>query len=95
MAFFIGKYEYEVLYDVVPMHACHLLLGRSWQFDQRVPHDGFTNKHSFTLKKQLITRVPLTPKQVMEDQLQLQRSKENKREKENKAKNETKEVERK
>lgn len=28
VAFSIGKYEDEVLYDVVPMHACHILLGR-------------------------------------------------------------------
>jgi hypothetical protein len=28
VALSIGKYEDEVLCDVVPMHACHLLLGR-------------------------------------------------------------------
>jgi hypothetical protein len=35
VALSIGKYEDEVLCDVVPMHACHLLLGRPWQYDQR------------------------------------------------------------
>jgi hypothetical protein len=74
VALYIGKYEDEVLYDVVPMHACHLLLGRPWQYDMRVTHDGFTNRYFFTLKRQPITLVPLTPKQVMEDQLKLQRS---------------------
>jgi hypothetical protein len=49
-------------------------------------HDGFTNKYSFTLNRQPITLVPLTPKQVREDQLKLQRSNEKKREKERKAK---------
>lgn len=78
MALSIGKYEDEVLCDVVPMHACHLLLGRPWQYDRRVTHDGFTNRYSFTLKRQPITLVPLTPKQVMEDQLKLQRSYEKK-----------------
>ena len=45
--FSIGKYEDEVLCDVVPMQAGHLLLGRPWQFDRKVQHDGFTNKYSF------------------------------------------------
>ena len=77
----IGKYEDEVLCDVVPRHACHLLLGRPWQYDQRVTHDGFTNKYSFILKRQPITLVPLTPKQVREDQLNLQRSNEKEKKK--------------
>ena len=74
VALSIGKYEDEVLCDVVPMHACHLLFGRLWQYDRRVTHDRFANKYSFTLKGQPITLVPLTPKQVREDQLKLQRS---------------------
>jgi hypothetical protein len=84
VALSIGKYEDEVLCDVVPMHACHLLLGRPWQYDRRITHDGFTNRYSFTLKRQPITLVPLTPKQVLEDQLKLQRSNEKKKEKERK-----------
>uniref|UniRef100_A0A2N9J5B5 RNA-directed DNA polymerase n=1 Tax=Fagus sylvatica TaxID=28930 RepID=A0A2N9J5B5_FAGSY len=47
VAFRIGKYEDEVMCDVVPMQAGHLLLGRPWQFDRQVKHDGFTNKYSF------------------------------------------------
>jgi hypothetical protein len=39
------------------------------------------NMYSFTLKRQPITLVPLTPKQVMEDQLKLQRSNEKKKKK--------------
>ena len=33
IAFSIGKYVDEVVYDVVPMEASHLLLGRPWQYD--------------------------------------------------------------
>ncbi|KAL5570316.1 hypothetical protein UlMin_026891 [Ulmus minor] len=95
VALAIGKYEDEVLCDVVPMHACHLLLGRPWQYDLRVTHDGFTNRYSFTRKKQPITLVPLTPKQVMEDQLKLQRSSEKKKEKGRKAEIEKKEFKKK
>ena len=71
--FRIGKYEDEVLCDVVPMQAGHLLLGRPWQFDRRVHHDGFTNKYSFIHNQRRITLVPMTPKQVYEDQLMLQK----------------------
>ncbi|XP_075657334.1 uncharacterized protein LOC142627371 [Castanea sativa] len=69
VALSIGKNEDEVLCDVVPMHACHLLLGRPWQYDRRVKHDGFKNKYSFTLQGQPITLVPSTPKQEFEDVL--------------------------
>ena len=93
VALSIGKYEDEVLCDVVPMHACHLLLGRPWQYDKRAKHDGFTNRYSFTHKGQPIILVPLTPKQVREGQLMLQSSNEKKKEKEMKAEIEKKERE--
>ncbi|RDX70063.1 hypothetical protein CR513_50727, partial [Mucuna pruriens] len=31
----LGKYNDEMLCDVVPMEATHILLGRPWQFDRR------------------------------------------------------------
>jgi hypothetical protein len=35
--FSIGKnYKDEVLCDVVPMDACHILLDRPWQFDRKL-----------------------------------------------------------
>ncbi|KAL4348034.1 hypothetical protein GQ457_17G008540 [Hibiscus cannabinus] len=43
--FTIGKYKDEVLCDVVAMGACHLLLGRPWQFDKGALHDGLTNRN--------------------------------------------------
>ncbi|XP_073054076.1 uncharacterized protein [Primulina eburnea] len=69
VSFSIGKYVDEVLCDVVPMHACHVLLGRPWQYDRRVSHDGFKNKYSFVLKKETVVLLPLSPKQVLEDHL--------------------------
>ncbi|XP_057775235.1 uncharacterized protein LOC130994217 [Salvia miltiorrhiza] len=71
--FRIGKYEKEVLCDVIPMQASHILLGRPWQFDRRVTHDGFTNKYSFEYKQKKVSLVPLSLKQVYEDQVQLQK----------------------
>ena len=79
VSFRIGKYEDEVLCDVVPMQAGHLLLGRPWQFDRRVKHDGFTNKYSFEFKQRTVTLVPMTPRQVYEDQVRLQQESEQKK----------------
>lgn len=46
--FSIGaKYRDSMWCDVVPMDACHLLLGRPWQFDRSVMHDGRLNTYSF------------------------------------------------
>lgn len=64
----IGKYVDEILCDVVPMQACHILLGRLWQFDRKVTHDGFTNKISFVMGEQKVVLLPMSPKQVLEDQ---------------------------
>ncbi|KAL4318444.1 hypothetical protein GQ457_18G009050 [Hibiscus cannabinus] len=72
--FSIGKYKDEILCDVVPMHAGHLLLGRPWQFDRRAIHDGFTNRYSFAYEGKKITLAPLTPRQVHEDQIHLRKS---------------------
>ncbi|XP_075499288.1 uncharacterized protein LOC142537678 [Primulina tabacum] len=75
VAFSIGKYVNEVLCDVVPMHACHILLGRPCQYDRQVTHDGFRNRYSFVLKKETIVLLPLSPKQVLEDRLKKRREK--------------------
>jgi len=40
ITFVIGKYKDEVLCDVVPMEATIMLLGRPWQYDRKVLHDG-------------------------------------------------------
>ena len=72
VSFQIGKYEDEVLCDVVPMEATHILLGRPWQFDRRATHNGYTNKYTVPYKGKLVALVPLTPSQVLEDQRFLQ-----------------------
>ncbi|XP_010495497.1 PREDICTED: uncharacterized protein LOC104772599 [Camelina sativa] len=70
----IGRYEDEILCNVLPMDASHILLGRPWQFDMRAIHDGYTNRHSFEHKGKKITLVPLTPLEVHQDQVQLKKS---------------------
>jgi hypothetical protein len=45
----IGGYKDEILCDVIPMDVCHLLLGRSWQYERNIVHDG--RKNTYTLEK--------------------------------------------
>jgi len=73
ISFLVSKYKDEVLCNVVPMHATHLLLGRPWQFDKKAKHDGFKNKHSLENDRRIYTFAPLSPKQVYEDQIQLKK----------------------
>lgn len=67
VSFSIGKYHDEILCDVVPMEAGHLLLGRPWQFDRMVNHDGRANTFTFMHKKHKVTLLPLSPKEVCHD----------------------------
>ncbi|GKV06452.1 hypothetical protein SLEP1_g18350 [Rubroshorea leprosula] len=73
VSFSIGRYKDEVLCDLVPMHVGHLLLGRTWQYDRRVTHDGFKNHYSFIMEGKTITLMLLSPRQVYEDQLRLKK----------------------
>ena len=45
----IGGYRDKILCDVIPMDVCHILLGRPWEFDRKVIHDG--RKNTYTLEK--------------------------------------------
>jgi hypothetical protein len=62
--FKIGGYNDKVLCDVIPMDVCHLLLGRPWQYDRNVVHDGRMN--TYTLEKDGRTHrlLPIKDKEV-------------------------------
>jgi hypothetical protein len=47
--FKIEGYRDEILCDVIRMDVYHILLGRPWQSDIKVIHDGRTN--TYTLEK--------------------------------------------
>ena len=42
-----GTYTDKVLCDMLDMDACHILLGRPWQYDRRTIHDSYTNTYTF------------------------------------------------
>ena len=67
----IGKYEDSVQCDVVPMEACHIFLGIPCQFDKKTMHNGLTNEITFTHKEKKFVLHPLSPSQVVEDQVQM------------------------
>jgi hypothetical protein len=58
--FKIGGCKDEILCDVIPMDVCHLLLGRLWQYDRNVVHDG--RKKTYTLEKNGRTHMLLSIK---------------------------------
>lgn len=56
----IGKsYRDAVTCDVGDMDACHVLLGRPWQYDVDVIHKGRDNTYEFSWNKKKIKLVPM------------------------------------
>nr|GEW36159.1 RNA-directed DNA polymerase [Tanacetum cinerariifolium] len=54
---------------VIPMDACHILLGRPWLYDRRVKHDGYRNTYTFKKDGVSITLAPLNPKDAPPDRV--------------------------
>nr|XP_025608056.1 uncharacterized protein LOC112701524 [Arachis hypogaea] len=66
-----SKYKDKVWCDVIPMDACHLLLGRPWQYDRRAIHDGFKNTYSFIKDGKKIVLAPLQYVDGQKNQVEL------------------------
>nr|KYP34102.1 hypothetical protein KK1_044977 [Cajanus cajan] len=88
----IGKYQEEILCDIVPLEVSHVLFGRPWQFDKKTIHDGLTNKISFQYLGKKIVWCPLSPFQVNEDQMKLKAKKDEEEKSKNKNKKKRKEL---
>jgi len=64
-----GKtYQDEVWSDIIPMNACHILLGRPCLFDRKVTYDGYLNIYSFFKDEKRITLAPIQPSQALKPQ---------------------------
>jgi hypothetical protein len=63
--FAIDPYHDVVECDVVPMQACHILLGRPWQFDKDSMHHGRLNQYSFLHHDNKIALHPMSPEAIM------------------------------
>ncbi|XP_020272569.1 uncharacterized protein LOC109847748 [Asparagus officinalis] len=63
VSFSIGRsYVDEALCDIVEMDACHMLIGRPWQFDVDATHKGKDNVYVFKKDGRQIVLKPLTEK---------------------------------
>ena len=59
VSFSVGiKFKDQIWCDIVPMDACHLLLGRPWQYDRGVKHDSRVNTYSFMFNNTKIILLP-------------------------------------
>ena len=58
ISFSVGLYYGEVLCDIFPMDAYHILLGRPWLFDNHVMHDGHANTYALKFKGRNLTLTP-------------------------------------
>lgn len=61
VGFKIGSYEDKIVCDVLDMNACHVLLGRPWQFDRKSTNNGYTNTYTIKHEGKLKELVPLPP----------------------------------
>jgi hypothetical protein len=68
--FSIGTYTDTVECDVVPMIVCHLLLGRPWQYDRDVCHNGKATTHQLHWKGKEIILCPMTPQAIINESRQ-------------------------
>ncbi|XP_074300260.1 uncharacterized protein LOC141631497 [Silene latifolia] len=60
-----GGFRAEVLYQ----NACHILLGRPWQFDRKVEHDETSNVYSVTNGNVTYNLKPMSSNKVKESKL--------------------------
>jgi hypothetical protein len=59
VSFSVGKKYFDNAWsDVVSMDTCHILLGRPWQYDRSVVHDGRKNTYSLSIKGKKIVLAP-------------------------------------
>ncbi|CAO2817428.1 unnamed protein product [Amaranthus hypochondriacus] len=66
VGFCIGSYKDKVLCDVLEMSACHVLLGRPWQYDRKSIHNGYTNTYTVRHEGKLKDLIPLSPHKAIQ-----------------------------
>lgn len=74
VSFIIGWCTDEVLYDVLLMHASHLLVGWWWEKERRAFHDGLRNHYSFSMNRWNHALTSLPPEEAFKDQLKIKKT---------------------
>lgn len=59
VSFQIRNYKDEIMCDVILMDKWHILLGRSWQFDRQVVHNGKLNTYTIHRDDEEYTLTPM------------------------------------
>jgi hypothetical protein len=62
--FKIGGYRDEISCDVIPMNVCHIFLGRPWQYEKNVVHDGRKNTYNLEKNGRKDMLLPIEDKKV-------------------------------
>jgi hypothetical protein len=62
--FKIGGYNDKILCDVIHMDIFHLFLGRPWQYDRNVIHDGRMNTYTLEKNGRIHMLLPIKDKEV-------------------------------
>ena len=71
-----GVFTDLVTCDVVPMEACHVLLGRPWEFDHDIVKYGASNKYKVKVDSgRSFTLTPLPPSEIVISQMKIQKEK--------------------
>ena len=65
----LGDYTDEIMCDVVPMEATHLILGRPWQYDLRAKYDGYTNEYTIQHGGKVYKLLSMSPDEVQQARL--------------------------
>jgi len=55
VSFSIGRKYFDNTWSI---DACHLLLGRLWQYDRSVVYDGRRNRYTLSIKEKKIVLAP-------------------------------------
>ena len=53
------------------MQASHVLLGRPWQYDRKVTHDGYRNIYKFVMNNRTVKLASLSPLEASLDRAKL------------------------
>lgn len=73
MNFSIERYRDDVICDVVLMHAGYILLGRPWQYNRKVKHNGFKNRYGFVKDGRVVTFIFLTAQTSLRELIEIER----------------------
>ena len=68
--FFIGSDKDSVDFDIVPLQACQLLLGKPQISKNNIVYNSIANKYYFKYNGRKITLIPMNATEILQDDLE-------------------------